>query len=62
MLVLSRRVGESLILMGLGNSDITITVTDIAGGKVKIGIDAPLEVKILRRELLDDLNESEIGG
>ncbi len=57
MLVLSRRVGESLILMGVGNSDITITVTDIFGGKVKIGIDAPAEVKILRSELLDETEE-----
>ncbi len=58
MLVLSRRVGESIILTGLGDSDITITVTDIFGGKVKIGIDAPNEVKILRHELLDDSDET----
>jgi len=48
MLVLSRRVDESI---RIGN-DIKITVTKIAGGNVRLGIQAPDEMSILRDELL----------
>ena len=48
MLVLSRRVGETI---NIGN-DIKITVTAINGGQVRIGISAPKEVKVLREELV----------
>ena len=48
MLVLTRRSGERL---RLGN-DIVITVVKVVGGAVRIGIEAPLEVKVLREELL----------
>ncbi len=47
MLVLSRKPGQS-IEVGEG---ITITVTQIKGNQVRIGIKAPLEVPIQRREL-----------
>lgn len=48
MLVLSRKAGESLII---GNN-IKITIVRIErGGKVRIGIDAPKEIRILRKEL-----------
>ena len=47
MLVLSRKISESI---QIGN-DITITVTQIAGGEVKLGIEAPSHVRILRGEL-----------
>lgn len=49
MLVLSRKPGEKLVI----NGDIIVTITEIAGGKVRIGIDAPQDVKILRSELTD---------
>ena len=48
MLVVSRKEGESIVLPGLG---ITIEVLGTSSGKVKIGIDAPREVKVLRSEL-----------
>ena len=51
MLILTRKPGERLIL---GNGDIVIEVTEIRGGKVKIGIEAPRDVPILRSELIED--------
>lgn len=50
MLVLARQNGESLIIGG----NIEITVLDIQNGKVKIGIKAPKEITVLRKELLDE--------
>lgn len=47
MLVLSRRVGEVLTI----GENIKITVTRIKGDKVRIGIEAPKEVRVLRGEL-----------
>lgn len=47
MLILIRKPEEAL---RIGN-DIKITVTDIAGGQVKLGIEAPDHVEVLRSEL-----------
>lgn len=47
MLILSRKVGESMIL----HDDIEIIVTEVTGDRVKLGILAPKEVKVLRKEL-----------
>ena len=49
MLVLTRRTEESVVIGG----NIVITVLGVEGEKVKLGIDAPREVTILRSELLD---------
>lgn len=48
MLVLTRQVDEKIQI----NGGITITVVRIIGGKVRIGIDAPKDVRILRSELV----------
>ncbi len=48
MLVLRRKVGESIILSGV----ISISVLAVEGERVKIGINAPPEVTIVREELL----------
>jgi carbon storage regulator len=48
MLVLRRKVGESIILAGV----ISISVLAVEGERVKIGINAPPEVTIVREELL----------
>ncbi len=48
MLVLRRKVGESIILAGV----INISVLAVEGERVKIGISAPPEVTIVREELL----------
>jgi len=48
MLILTRRVGESIMI----SDDIKITVLGTRGTQVKIGIEAPKDVTILREELL----------
>jgi carbon storage regulator len=54
MLVLSRRVGDSVVI----GEDIVITVLEIRGDVVRIGIDAPREVAVRRKELLVELADS----
>lgn len=49
MLVLSRKVDESIVI----GPDITITVLRVDGGKVRLGVEAPKNIKVLRRELPD---------
>lgn len=47
MLVLSRKKGQQIIIEG----GITITVVEIRGEKVRIGIEAPKEIKVDRKEI-----------
>ena len=47
MLVLSRRVGESVVI----GDDVTVTVLEVRGDVVRIGIDAPRSVAVNRAEL-----------
>lgn len=49
MLVLSRRAGESVVLDG----GIRITVVQVEGGVVRLGVEAPAEVGIFREEVVD---------
>jgi len=51
MLVLSRRTGESVVI----GDDVTITVLEVRGDVVRIGIDAPRSVAVHRAELLEQL-------
>ncbi|MDQ2717523.1 MAG: carbon storage regulator [Chloroflexota bacterium] len=53
MLVLRRKVGESIILGGV----ISVSVLAVEGERVKIGISAPPEVTIVREELLRATSE-----
>jgi carbon storage regulator len=57
MLVLSRKPGERLRL----GDEITLTVLRVDGQRVRIGIDAPSEVRILRDELRQPLAELHCG-
>lgn len=50
MLVLSRNEGESILLP---NQNVRITVVRTAGGRVRLGIEAPKDVVIRRGELVD---------
>jgi carbon storage regulator len=52
MLVLRRKVGESIILDGI----ISVSVLAVEGERVKLGISAPSNVTIVREELLKMLN------
>ena len=47
MLVLSRKVGESILI----SESIRVTVVQAGNGRIRLGIDAPAEVKVLREEL-----------
>ncbi|MDA3962664.1 MAG: carbon storage regulator CsrA [Planctomycetota bacterium] len=52
MLVLSRRTNESIVIDG----EIVVTVLGVdRGGQVRLGIEAPKRVRILRQELLDQI-------
>lgn len=49
MLVLSRQRDESIII----GDNVVITVVDVRGDKVKLGIDAPKEISVHRREVYE---------
>ncbi|MCR5390775.1 MAG: carbon storage regulator CsrA [Lachnospiraceae bacterium] len=51
MLALSRKKGEALII----NNNVEITVLDVKGDQVKIGINAPKEVPIYRNEVYEQI-------
>jgi carbon storage regulator len=55
MLVLSRHRDESIII----NDDIVITVVEVRGDKVRLGIEAPKEVPVHRREVYDAIKRGE---
>jgi carbon storage regulator len=54
MLVLSRKKNESIVI----NNDITVTVVEIRGDKVRLGIVAPKEVPVHRQEVYDAIHGS----
>ncbi len=56
MLVLSRKIGESILL----DDKITITVMEVSKGVVKLGINAPKEMLILRKELEEIVKDANI--
>lgn len=56
MLVLSRKKNESIII----NDDITIVVVEIIGDKVRLGVEAPREMSVHRREVYDAIKRN--GG
>ncbi len=49
MLVLSRKKSETIVI----NDSITVTVIEIRGDKVRLGIEAPKDVTVHRREVYD---------
>ena len=49
MLILTRRVGETLMV----GDDVTVSVLDVKGKQVKIGIDAPKAVAVHRKEIYE---------
>ena len=55
MLVLSRKKNESIVI----NDDITIVVVEIRGDKVRLGVEAPKEIPVHRREVYDAIKRTE---
>ena len=53
MLVLTRKEGEGIII----GEDIKISVIELKGGGVRIGIDAPREIKVHRQEVFDQIKQ-----
>jgi len=49
MLILTRKVGESLMI----GAEVTVTVMGIKGNQVRIGINAPKDVEVHREEIYD---------
>jgi carbon storage regulator len=64
MLVLSRRTDESIVitLSGANGEPITVTVLAVEGDRVKLGIQAPRQVTVLRQELCDAVREQNLAA
>jgi carbon storage regulator len=58
MLVLSRKKNESIVI----NNDITVTVVEIRGDKVRLGIVAPKEVPVHRQEVYEAIHGKQPGS
>ena len=59
MLILTRRVGETLMI----GDDVTVTVLGVKGNQVRIGVNAPKDVAVHREEIYDRIKkEGEDGG
>ena len=55
MLVLSRKKNESVVI----SDSVVVTIVEIRGDKVRLGIEAPEEVPVHRREVYDAIKEAE---
>jgi carbon storage regulator len=53
MLILSRKLNEKIMI----GDDVSISVIEIRGDQVKLGVDAPRSVKVFRREVFDAILE-----
>ena len=53
MLILSRKIDEKIKI----GTDITITLIDVHGDQVKIGVEAPKDVKVFRQEVFDAIQK-----
>lgn len=53
MLILNRKLNESIII----DDRIEIKILEIVDGKIKIGIEAPKEISVLRKEIYEEIKE-----
>jgi carbon storage regulator len=58
MLVLTRKTNDGLLI----GDDIVVTILGVDGDRVKIGIDAPRHVRVLRRELADAVKAENLAA
>ena len=55
MLILTRRVGETVMI----GEDVTVTVLGVKGNQVRIGVNAPREIAVHREEIFDRIKREE---
>ena len=58
MLILTRRVGESLMI----GDNVNVTVLGIRGNQVRIGVNAPKDVAVHREEIYERIQQEKAGG
>ena len=54
MLVLSRKAGQSILI----GHNIEVKIIEVQGDQIKIGINAPKDISILRKELMDEVRKA----
>ena len=54
MLVLTRRINESIVI----NDDVSVLVVEVRGDRVRLGIEAPKDVTVHRKEVYDVIKEA----
>ncbi|SFQ02766.1 carbon storage regulator CsrA [Caldicoprobacter faecalis] len=54
MLVLTRKPGQSILI----GDNIEVKIIDVQGDQVRIGINAPKDISILRKELMDEVRQA----